>query len=440
LVYRGSYTEETVGKGVQFNRSYRLETRVLVLETRPQGIDVAFYTVLKLRSPRSDLAEPAPHSVRLELAGIDLQGRITPEPGVSLAIPLDGPATVECGPFVESPRRLVGAGQSWQVLEADRPPQVWKVIGAESVNGTRCLKLEGLQRSDDWNQPRADRASWQRRDTVWLSLDIGVAYKVERVIEGREPAHQNPTQRFVAQYELESNIQYPGQLFEDRRREILQARKFDQALAPLTSNPSKFGHRPFDVILAKIGYYLESEPRTPYRDAVLQVKRRVEAARRGEVTPVAFEDTAHSARATPGQRAPDFVVTNLLTKESVRLQKCLGRPILMVFYTPKSQTAEAVLRYCQRLQDSHSGNITVLAFALFEDIEQVKRQYADLKLSVPILSGGGLRQNYEVEATPKLVVIDSQGLVRTSYIGWGPETSSAVGEELKQCLSGKVLP
>src|SRR5437899_7504461 len=101
LVYRGSYAEESVGRGVQFSRSYRLESRVFVLATHPRRSDLALQTVLKLRTPRSEQGgEAEPASVRLELVQVDLQGRITAEPGVGLTIPVEGPATIECGAFV----------------------------------------------------------------------------------------------------------------------------------------------------------------------------------------------------------------------------------------------------------------------------------------------------------------------------------------------------
>jgi hypothetical protein len=168
------------------------------------------------------------------------------------------------------------------------------------------------------------------------------------------------------------------------------------------------------------------------------VKRRAEAARRGEALPAPPPDSSEqSGHAALGQRTPDFVVTNLLTRESVRLQKWLGRPIVMLFYIPDSRTAERALRYCQSLQDAHPDEVCVLAFAISDDVELVRKQHTQLGLSIPVLSGKGLRQNYEVEATPKLIVIDSAGLVRGSYVGWGPEAAPAVSEELKRCLAGK---
>src|SRR5207247_1149210 len=104
LVYRGTIQEEALGKGVQYSHSYGLESRVFVLEKSTRGYKVAFYTVLKLRSARPEKAIDAePSSVRLEVTPVDLHGRVLPEPGESMALPSDGPATVECGAFVEFP-------------------------------------------------------------------------------------------------------------------------------------------------------------------------------------------------------------------------------------------------------------------------------------------------------------------------------------------------
>jgi peroxiredoxin len=436
LVYKGAYTEESRGQGVQFSRAYRLESRIFVLDAAASNLNVALYTMLTQRSiTPARYSEPAPSSVRLELARVNQEGRVAALGDESFHLPLDGPPTLELGAFIEAPRRLLRLNETWNVADAGRPPETWKLLGTEVVNNTRCLRLEGVQQSDDWNRPRADRSSWRKIEAVWYEPGLGIAYKVERTIEVREPAHALPRQRLITRYELQSSIRYPGQLFEDRRREILQTRKFYEAAAPLFPNPTKYGPRPFEVILAKISQYESNEARTPYREALLQVKHRVEAGRRGDLPPSApAQDPAQSLTAGVGRRAPDFVVTNLLTKESAHLEQWLGRPILMVFYTPSSATLEEVMRFAQRIQETHSRSITVLGFAVSDDQRLAKKQSKDLELTFPILAGRGLRQNYQVEATPKLVVVDADGIVRDSFVGWGPETNQDVKAEIQRCL------
>jgi hypothetical protein len=39
-----------------------------------------------------------------------------------------------------------------------------------------------------------------------------------------------------------------------------------------------------------------------------------------------------------------------------------------------------------------------------------------------------------VESTPKLVLIDANGIVRAAYTGWGREMPDEIGEELKRWL------
>src|SRR5437868_11402842 len=127
LVYRGAYSEEALGRDVQFNRSHRLECRLFVLGSNARNTNIALYTVFRPRSAATQSGiQLEPASARLELANIDHRGRLSAGDGVTLAAPLEGPATLECGQFVEFPHGRVTLGQSWQVTEENRPPRTWK--------------------------------------------------------------------------------------------------------------------------------------------------------------------------------------------------------------------------------------------------------------------------------------------------------------------------
>ena len=56
LVYRGTAAEESHGQGLRFTRTYRLESRVLVLDQSSRGYEVAFLTMLKVRLPTTPFA------------------------------------------------------------------------------------------------------------------------------------------------------------------------------------------------------------------------------------------------------------------------------------------------------------------------------------------------------------------------------------------------
>src|SRR5437867_3905471 len=81
-----------------------------------------------------------------------------------LAPPLDGPPTAEWGACLELPRGRVSLEQTWSAPEPGRPARTGRVTGTEMVNGTLCLKIAGIQQSDDWDRPRADHTAWRRED------------------------------------------------------------------------------------------------------------------------------------------------------------------------------------------------------------------------------------------------------------------------------------
>jgi peroxiredoxin len=437
LVYSGRYMEESIGQGVRFNRIYDLESRVLVLDTPSDGSNVAFFTVLR-QQLRTDTAAAAPTSVRLELAKVGSHGNIALQSGGSVAVPLEGPPTAEFGAFLESPKKRIGLDSSWERSESARPIQRWNVAGSESVRGTPCLKLTAVQQSDDWDHARADRAAWRRLDTVWISPRLGFACKVERVIERREPAHRDPTQRSVLAYSLESSLTYPEQLLEDCRREIGRAHSFAEAAEPYVAEPGKQGaSKSLEAILTRVDLHLDRQPATPYREAMLQVKHRIEAALRGEAAPplqvVAATEPAPTV-ATMGEAVPDFTVPDLVSGGSARLKLFLGKPVVLVFYTPASPTAEELLTFAQSLHAHSRGRVSVVGLAVSDERDAVLKQRNDLRLGFAMLSGNGLRVTYAVDATPKIVVLDSTGVLRANFSGWGRETPTEVSQELKTWL------
>ena len=434
LVYSGSFKEETLGKAVQHSRTYQLESRVFVLYISPQGSDVALFTVVRMRRPGQlpGTGPDQPASVQLELAKVDPQGHVTAAGGVPLAVALEGPTGLECGAFVPARRGRLEQGQTWEVPEEARPPRTWKVVGNESVQGTPCLKLTGIQQSADWDHPRGDSTAWRRLDTVWLEPVLGIAFRFERRIERREPARREPTHRSLTAYSLDNRMVYPGLLADDRRHEILYAAELADKMNPFLRAPEKVGPRYFEDALGRIAQYMESQPATPYREALTHLQRRLEAARRGEAPPAPSERASAGSVVAVGQPAPDFVVPDLDHRESARLRRFLGRPVLLVFYSPTSRYAPEILHFAQSLSDAHRDTVTVIGLTVSEDFAFVRKQRDELRVTFALLSGQGLRLTYAVEATPKFVLLDAKGIVRGAYVGWGREVPALVTEELKR--------
>lgn len=442
LVYAGSYVEESLIPNVRYQRQYRLGACVLVLEERDKAWNVAVLTTLTPRAARNDKQSPAgktapsaPASVRLELARVDAQGRVRSAAGKTLPLALFGPPTAELGFLVQAPTGRVGRNFTWEMPEEGRSPCAWTVLGTEAVNGITCVKVQREQTSDDWKFPRADRAAWHRRDILWLSPKLFVAQKVERIIERRDPARQQPTQRATVRYELESRLRYPGRLLEERRAEIAQVGRFTAEARPWLRLPVP--HRAeIDGLLRRIARYAEHHEATPYRPALAQLKTRLEAAQRGESPP---EENPEEAPAAPvrsaevGRRVPDFVVSGLTGSESDRLYRHLGRPVLVIFCNPQTPTSKEALLFAKRLAEARQ--LDVLALAVTGDAETAKKQHRALALPFPLLDGRGLRRSFGVEATPRLVLLDGEAVVRAALTGWGYETPTTLTEALSRCRS-----
>jgi peroxiredoxin len=437
LVYRGTFTEKNLSPNVLNETAYRLEVSVFVLEELPRRWQVAFLTKLTPRAGRLDDGGPGapPASVRLEMAEVDAQGRLGARPGVGLLLPLEGPPTLECGAVVEVPAGRVGPGYSWTTLEVGRPPRLWKVAGTDVVRSTACVKVVGEQQSADWDHPRADSTGWWRRDTVWVAPQNGVAYRVEREIKRRAPARSQATYESRARYELAQRWTNPGQMCDDRCHEILQAGRFLEEALPLLAQPTAYSGQ-IETLLHKIDYYLGHHAEVPpYTQAVRQVQHRLEAARRGEVIPgPPVEEHAPSTPAAAGQRAPDFIATDLVSRQTVRLYHRLGQPVLLVFYNPTTEPGKNALAFARDLAACDKG-VTVLALAMTDDETLVRRQHAELHLAFPVVDGRGLRVAFGVSDTPKIMLLDAEGVVRRAYTGWGPHVPGDVREEL-----GRLTP
>ncbi len=446
LVYKGSYTEASATPGIHFQRQYQMETRVFVLEKINSGWQVGIVTALKhQRQPTPGVPAkndpPEVTSVRLEVANLNRQGKLTSPQKISLAPAVIGPPTLETGCFVHFPRIRISKDQVWEVPEPGRPPITWRIVGSEVVSNTKCIKLRGNQQSKEWDQPRADRAAWKRTEYVWVAPLVGTTFKVERTIEGREPGHSTPTQRIQVKYQLDRQWNLPGKLFTARQQEILQARRSNLEANKYLQNHIQY-QKQIDVLVRQIELYIKQRPPSPYRLAMSQIKHRIQAVRAGKV----FVKPHHTTQKPliqvvhHGEKAPDFLVTDLITKQSIRLHRLLGRPILIVFYNPKTGNGERALKFARKLHQEYKSKINILGMAVTSDIAYVRKQHKKFKLSFPILDGKGLHRTFGVDATPRFVVLDSNGKMRAGFTGWGFHVPDQIRKKLNQCFPRKPSP
>lgn len=440
LTYSGTYTDETLVPGAQHQRHYRVDANLLVLDAGVKDWHVAFLTGLSLQNARQpgDKKPTGPSSVRLEQAKIDWLGRVRSLDKKLLDIPINGPATLECGFIVPAPLARVGRNFTWDLTEPGQPLQRWQIVGTESSGGVQCIKVTGLQQSDDWDRPRADKTAWRRRDIVWLNPQLNVAQKVERVIEQREPARESATQRHIVRLDLDSSLRYPGRAFEERKDEVLKASKFHEDAQLLLRQPV-LNRSHTDSLIQRVTFHLQNrqtQDATPYRKAVMQVKTVLEKAKQGDVPapPVGTEpDLPLVKTVVVGQRVPDFVVSNLTEETTTQLKAFAGKPVLVFFYNPGTQLGLDVLKYAKSLSEQQRDRLTMMAMAVTPDVDVVRKQHKDLRLTFPIMDGNGLRLTFGAIQTPRFVVIDGDGVVRMTQTGWGYHTPDEIEEMLQRC-------
>jgi len=439
LVYAGSYVEQSLIPNVQHHRQFAIEANVLVLDGGAKDWQAAIMTTLRSQDDgKKHDKKDWPASVRLEMTRIDFHGRLRDGAKKLVAIPIQGPPSVETGFLVPAPLIKVGRNSSWQVAEDGAPAQIWQVAGVESCGGITCIKIVGEQQSNDWAQPRADQSAWRRRDTIWLHPQLNVAQKVERVIERREPARDLPTSRSIVRYELESRLRYPGISFEDRRKEVLKVNGFQGDARPLLQQPGL--HRgQIDSLIQRVSFHLDRQPgtqATPYRVAALHLKATLEKAQRGEIAvPIAPEAPLRVSRALDiGERVTDFSLSGLTEDKSTRLQDYKGKPILVFFYNPATSLGQEIIRYIKHLSERDSGRFHIMAMAVSNDADFVRKQHKDMKLAFPILDGNGMRLIFGAEQTPRFVVVDSDAIVRYTQTGWGLHVPIEMEDALGRCL------
>lgn len=449
IVYRGTFIEQAMGQHVQLQRGYRLENRVFVLEAGARGLDLAVLTLWKDEAiagarPAGRVAlKPAENlearSVHLERVRIDQMGRPTPPPGVSLAVPLEGPPPLECGFCVAVPAGRIGVGRPWTVTETGRPETTWHVAGMEVAGGISCLRLEGVQQSDDWDHPRGGSVAWRRRDAVWISPRNGMAQRVDRRIEHRLPGDTDPSAFSVLRYELQSQLQLPVSLAEERRREVTQTTDLQAFARPLLAEPARNAVR-IDGLLLRVRAFLGTQALTPYREALVHLEKRFAAARRGETPPELPSAIALAGQRDPpartialGRPAPDFVAGDLTAPtEAVSLRRLRGKPVLMLFFNPASHSLDEVMDLVQGVTAQHS-EVVLVGVVMTED-RTVGQLKAARGWKMPVLNGTGLRISYAVDCTPKIILIDADGVVQGSVVGWGSETPSELEAVRKRWL------
>ena len=441
-VYAGTVAEKLDRPGTRFRREQQIEVRVLVLEKLPGRADAAVLTLLR----RADAPDRGPPAARLDLIRVHEDGtthlllptgpaplRLAPDtPAHALPPPpLDTFAPAEFGPF---PPRGRTAQETWTSAEHGRPDVTWSAGRFDFVNGERCVELCGVQKSATWDRPQGGVTSWERTETVWASTQDGVARRVHRLTRHRDGLAPTPAVEVEVRYELRTQSRLIGPTYTRCRTEVETAYAAGAEADPLIREAARLGPRPFAARLARLDEFLaDTQPGTPYREAALGVRRRLDAACRGEALPAPVlaptPVVAPARRSEVGQPAPDFRAGEF-TLSAVR-----GRPAVLVFFMPGQETAELSLCVADALAKRYPGRVAVAPLAVFADPALAAKDVEKRHLGVPVYDGSGAVEPYGVETFPRFVVVDRTGVVRWAFAGVGAETGYLVREQVDAVLA-----
>jgi hypothetical protein len=463
LTFTGTVEEAVDRTGMRFRRSQRLEIRVLVLEKTETWTDAAVLTLLRRKDDAVTGAvgtitggapeKAVPPAARLDLVRIHSDGSVhrllpagplaldarTPA-GVLPALPLDTFAPFEFGMFPPRPPRSA-PDKPWAVASTDpnRPAETWQVQGTDIVNGERCTRLVVNQQHPNWVKPVGGQSAWYRADAVWVSALDGTARKVHRVIKHRDGLASELAAWVEVKYELKDQTPVLRRTFDRYRRDVEIAFATGAEIAPLLSDPVKHGAKFFETRLKMIDRYLnESDTSSPYREAVQAVRRQLDAAQRGEAiakpapgAPLGLAPVTPKRPAwpEPGHLAPDF------TAGAFRLAEARGKPVVLVFFKPGSETTDLALAVADALHTKYGTRAAIVPLAVWGDATAAVRDRDRRKLTVPIYDGTQADTAYGVESVPRFVVIDAAGTVKWTFSGVGAETGYSAREQLERVLA-----
>ncbi|MCU0702795.1 MAG: peroxiredoxin family protein [Fimbriiglobus sp.] len=459
LVYAGEVVESADLVEGRFTKKYGLEVRVFVLEAGKDGSDCAVMTRL---TPKADTAvtnavkatagakvniRDEASAVRLELVRIDPRGGVkvlTPEPKLPLLLddktpatappplPTDAPTTLELGVFLPLPPEATAIGDTWDTPDAQRPPVVWVAKQAVVWNGRRVAEVTGIQRTDGFDSPKTVRTGWQRSEAVYVSPADGLVSYLARTVVRREGVE--PIGSVTTTLELQPTARHVGEKYKETRAEVEAGWVFGAELEQLRAERAKADQ--LQTLRRQVIRFTDQRPTaTGFRPALDAVLRRSETNIAPPVT-VRKMTVEIVETVAVGKPAPDFSCADVDRPTTrARLSAMRGKPTVVVFFKPGSETSEDTLTVCEALFRRYGEKATVLPLALGGDLRAASRQRESLKFGVPVFDGTEVREKYTVTSVPQFFLVDADGVLRWTFeAGIGPEVGSLVRKELEKVL------
>ncbi len=141
-----------------------------------------------------------------------------------------------------------------------------------------------------------------------------------------------------------------------------------------------------------------------------------------------------------GTVAPDFILKNL-NGDDVQLSQFRGKVVLIDFWAVFCKPCVIVLPKIQEIHEKYNDEeLVVLMINVSEDKKKIQKFIEENGYTFQVLLGSGnmnVQKNYGLIGIPHTYIIDKQGKVAYSRIGYGPGSEKLLISEIGKLLKEK---
>jgi len=140
------------------------------------------------------------------------------------------------------------------------------------------------------------------------------------------------------------------------------------------------------------------------------------------------------------QKAPLFTLEDIDGK-TVALEELTGRVVILNLFDTHCPPCVAEIPYLKELHEQYSSdNLMILSIDVdpYHDTVEVLQQFrSNNQITWPILVGtASVADDYSIQYTPTTVLVDRQGFIYKTHIGWDVNSSpSELSTEIEYLLS-----
>jgi len=149
--------------------------------------------------------------------------------------------------------------------------------------------------------------------------------------------------------------------------------------------------------------------------------------------------TAGSVAAAPtlvGKDAPDFVLKSL-DGPNLRLSEFRGQVVLVSFWARWASDSREELPALDRIYSTYQrAGLVVLGVSVDEDVRRARDFAGAMKVRYPILldTSPEIGRDYLLERMPVTVLVDREGIVRYSNVGFKRGDERAYLDQIRELL------